>query len=146
MQSAWTAVKKGIRLPVSPDCIAASRVQLTEVTCFFIVILSQFLFLINQWLRPYNCPRWDLAQKTKSFWAKSLGSTLVSRAYIRKVLTVEIYSQYARKNAWTGLRGIGRQWWRFYCLQPHTTILFTVTCYQWHSVEQLFWKWWTKRH
>ena len=47
--------------------------------------------------RPYNCPRWDLAKKTKSFWAKSRGSTLVSRAYMRKVLTVEIYSQYARK-------------------------------------------------
>ena len=47
--------------------------------------------------RPYNCPRWDLAQKTKSFWAKSRGSTLVSSAYIRKVLTVEIYSQYVRE-------------------------------------------------
>ena len=47
--------------------------------------------------RPYNCPRWDLAQKTKSFRAKSQGSTLVSRAYIRKELTVEIYSQYTRK-------------------------------------------------
>ena len=47
--------------------------------------------------RPLNCPRGDLAQRTKSFWEKSRGGTLVSRAYIRKVLTVEIYSQYTRK-------------------------------------------------
>ena len=35
IQSAWTGVKKGIRWPVSPECITASRVQLTEVTCVF---------------------------------------------------------------------------------------------------------------
>ena len=35
----------------------------------------------------FNCPRRDLAQK-----AKSRGGTLVTRAYINEVLTVEIYS------------------------------------------------------
>ena len=48
-------------------------------------------------------PRRDFAQK-----AKSRGGTLVTRAYI---LTVEIYSQYARKNLdllEQGPRGIGR--------------------------------------
>ena len=27
-----------------------------------------------------------------------------------------------------------------------TSILFCVRCYQWHSLEHLFWKVWTKRH
>ena len=30
-------------------------------------------------------------------------------------------------------------------LYIHTSIFFCVTCYQWRSVEQLFWKLWTKR-
>ena len=33
-----TDVKKGIRCPMSPDCIAGSSVQLIEVKCFFNVI------------------------------------------------------------------------------------------------------------
>ena len=34
----------------------------------------------------------------------------------------------------------------WHLLYSHTSILFCLTCYQWHSVEQLFWKLWTKRH
>ena len=32
-----------------------------------------------------------------------------------------------------------------FIVQSYFDALF-VTCYQWHSVEQLFWKLWTKRH
>ena len=43
--------------------------------------------------------------------AKSRGGTLVTCAYVKERLTVEIYSQYARKNLdllQRGLQGIGR--------------------------------------
>ena len=52
---------------------------------------------------------------------------------------------------WLGWRKDRKSWrdrlgrfWHLLC--SHTSILFCVTCYQWHSVEQLFWKLWTKRH
>ena len=34
----------------------------------------------------------------------------------------------------------------WHLLYSHISILFCVTCVQWYSVEQLFWKIWTKRH
>ena len=33
----------------------------------------------------------------------------------------------------------------WHLLYSHISILFCVTCVQWYSVEQLFWKLWTKR-
>ena len=61
-------------------------------------------FSVNGYI--YSCRRRDFAQK-----AKSRGGTLVTRAYTRKILTIEIYSQYARKNLDVleqGPRGISR--------------------------------------
>ena len=46
-----TAVKKGIRWPVSPDCIVGSIVQLIEVLCFLKLSADQLLVLIDCRLR-----------------------------------------------------------------------------------------------
>ena len=67
--------------------------------------LGSFDFPRTKILYQNNCPRMDFAQK-----AKSRGDTLVTRAYI---LTVEIYTQYARKNLdllERGSRGISRKY------------------------------------
>ena len=49
---------------------------------------------------------------------------------------------------WIGLHILS--WKKFsifwHLLSSHTSTLFCVTCYQWRSVEQLFWTLWTKRH
>ena len=64
------------------------------------------------------CPRRDFA-----FWAKSRGGTLVTRAYIKESTyswNIQSYSQYRKTLDLLeqGPRGIGRKWWRFYCLRP----------------------------
>ena len=93
------------------------------------------------------------------------GDTLVTRAYNKKsTYSWNLQSVCQRKSrfAWTGAtrnRNIMMTWWRqkipkgplrqtlWHLLCSHTSILFCVTCYQWHSGEQLFqWKLWTKRH
>ena len=67
------------------------------------IVMNFFIFKI---LSVCYCPRRNFAQK-----AKSRGGTLVTSAYIKGVLTVEIYSQYARKYLdllEQGPRGYGR--------------------------------------
>ena len=51
--------QKGIRWPVSHDCIAGSSIQLIEVTCFLKIFADQLLILIELRLRsimkrPHN--------------------------------------------------------------------------------------------
>ena len=43
----WQLSKKGIRWPVSADCIAVSSVQFTEVTCFLKVSADHLLVWTN---------------------------------------------------------------------------------------------------
>ena len=55
----YVMVKMGIHLPVSPECIAGSSVQLIEMTCFLKLSVDQLLVLIDGRLRsimkrPYN--------------------------------------------------------------------------------------------
>ena len=54
--------------------------------------------------------------------AKFRGGTLVTRAYKESTYSwnIQSYSQYREKLDLLeqGPRGIGRQWWRFYCLRP----------------------------
>ena len=64
-------------------------------------------------LEPHGLNRRDELLLPQGFRpeAKSRGGTLVTRAYIKEVLTVQIYSQYTRKNLdllEQGPRGIGR--------------------------------------
>ena len=64
-----------------------------------------------------NCPRRDFAQK-----AKSRGSTLVTRAYIK--FTVEIYSHTVHTEKFSICLKRGREEWAdnddvsLYCLRP----------------------------
>ena len=54
----WSKIM-GIHLPVSPECIAVSSVQLIEMTCFLKLSADQLLVITNGRLRsimkrPYN--------------------------------------------------------------------------------------------
>ena len=67
-----------------------------------------------------------------------------------------IQSVYQKKSwfAWTGAARNLKVMMTFLLFEPASTkwlgwrtlILFCVTCYHWHSVEQMFWKLWTNRH
>ena len=57
------SVNKGIRWPVSHDCITGSSIQLIKVTYFLKLSTDQLLVLIDRWLnyfRSFILIQWNL--------------------------------------------------------------------------------------